>query len=153
MIFIGIDPGQNKSGFVVCNEFKPIDCGIEDNEDVRELLINANIVRGMPAKLIIEKPICRKWSGSSVSETAIWAGIFQSAWPDWRNVELLTRQKVRMRTVGKKATDAKIKRYLIDRFPQFVDNCFKNFRADIWQAYALVVVYLDGIGGVYVDAK
>jgi hypothetical protein len=74
--------------------------------------------------------------------------------------DMLTRQAVRMHTVGKKATDAKIREYLIERFDQdsfernrsgvYVDKgstYFAGFHDDIWQAYALVVAFIDKLKG------
>ena len=143
MIFVGIDPGTTKSAYVVTDHYEPMYCAKVDNEKMRDLLINANIVEGRSARLIIEVPICRKWAGREVSDTAIWAGIFLSSWPDFHGAyrDMLTRQAVRMHTVGKKATDAKIIAYLKERFT--APGIFDAFKADIWQAYALVVTFID----------
>ncbi len=145
MIFVGIDPGTTESAYVVTDHYEPLYCAKVDNERMRDLLINANIVEGRSARLIIEVPICRKWAGREVSDTAIWTGIFLSSWPDFHGAyrDMLTRQAVRMHTVGKKATDAKIRAYLEQRFKNEHDEWFAGFKADIWQAYALVVTFID----------
>lgn len=148
MIYVGIDPGTEKSAYIVTDEYEPMYSAKIPNEDLRRQLINANIVEGKDARLIIEVPICRKWAGREVSDTAIWTGIFLASWPDFNGAyaDMVTRQSVRMHTVGRKATDASIRKYLIDRFDQdMLSNWFAGFKEDIWQAYALVVTFLDKI--------
>lgn len=149
MIFIGIDPGTKESAYVVTDYYEPMYCAKVDNEKMRDLLVNGNIVEGRSARLIIEMPICRKWAGRSVSDTAIWTGIFLSSWPDFQGAyrDMMNRQTVRMHTVGRKATDAKIKAYLKERFKDKGDEWFAGFKADIWQSYALIVTFLDKKGG------
>ena len=147
MYYVAIDPGLKQSAYIVADLYKPLESAIIDNRLMRWQLINSNITSGMPARLIIERPVCQKYAGSDVGETIRWTGIFQASWPEWEEVVLISRQKVKMRTVGKKATDAKIKAYLKERFAN-TPEWFKNFKADIWQAYALLVVYLDEIRGV-----
>ena len=169
MIYVGIDPGTEKSAIITTDGYKPTWCQIIDNESMVGQLTNSVCVRGMQAKMIIERPVCRNYSGAEVSDTALWTGMFIRSWPDWWDVETINRQKIRMRTAGKKATDSKIRDYLIERFdPEHFESIkymkgerygehkyyydrgsewFKNFREDIWQAYALIVVYLDEIGG------
>jgi hypothetical protein len=162
MICIGIDPGPEYSAYVVTDEYEPMYCAKVENSNMRGLLVNGNIIDNHVARLVIEVPVCRKWSGQSICITAIWVGIFLSAWPRMAQamVDMLTRQAVRMHTVGKKATDASIREYLIERFDKdsfernksgvYVDKgstYFAGFHDDIWQAYALVVTFLDRING------
>ena len=173
MLYLGVDPGQTKSAYVLSEEYKPIRSGKIDNTTLREMLVNANIAGGLPAKMLIEIPVGRKWSGKSVSETALWAGIFISAWVDWLDVAQITRSKVRMNLCGRSGNDSKIRAYLIERFDPdnfesikikkgdnkgkhkyYLDRgseWFAGFADDVWQAYALTVYYLDSIGGANVS--
>lgn len=154
--YIGIDPGLDRSAVIVTDQYEPVRWGYMANKELRDQLINANIVSGMPAKVIIEKPICRKYAGADVSDTAIWTGIFIASWPEPWEVELLSRSKVSMNTPHvRKANDSTIKKDIIKRFPEFAAK-FDAFslkvddkiKLDIFQAYALVVVYLDTKGGI-----
>lgn len=166
MLYVGIDPGQFQSGYVVTEEYRPTQHGKVDNLMLRNLLIASFCSED--SRLIIEQPVGRKWSGASISETAYWAGVFASAWHDFPAVILKNRQSVRMNTVGKSATDSKIRDYLVERFDPdnfesikykkggqagqhkyYMDrgsDFFDGFTDDVWQAYALVVVHLDGRG-------
>lgn len=161
MIVVGVDPGPEYSAYVVTDEYEPMYCAKVENEDLWRNLRGENFNTDSKPKLIIEVPVCRKWSGQDICNTAMWVGIFLSAWPYMEEamLDMLTRQAVRMHTVGKKATDASIRKYLIERFDPdnfeknksgvYVDKgstYFAGFREDIWQAYALVVTYLDKRG-------
>jgi hypothetical protein len=113
--------------------------------------------------LVIEKPICRKYAGADISNTAIWTGVFWNAWPNFNDVVLIGRQAVKMNLVGKKGNDSKIRDYLIKRFDQDSfretksgvwklklegSKWFDGFIKDIWQAYALLVYFIDKSRGI-----
>ena len=97
--------------------------------------------------LAIEKPVCRKWAGSDISETAIWTGVFKASFCG--RVELITRSKIRWHIVGeKKANDKMVRASLIERIhPEY--NIHKNpgplegIVEDIWQALAVAVTCYD----------
>ena len=145
-MFMSIDPGLTKSGYVYSFNLSPMHCGILENNELISLLVNTspNI-----EKLIIERPVCHKWSGASLSDTAIWTGRFIQA--SGAPFVLINRQKVRMSLVGKKASDAKIRNYLIENFyPEYTrknPGIFEGFKEDIWQAYALLITYNKMTGG------
>lgn len=146
MIIMSIDPGLTKSGYVVSNKLIPKECGKIDNDSLIDLL-HSKYEIGLDLT-IIERPVCRKWAGSEVSDTAIWCGRFIEASPCL--VSLINRQKVRMVLVGKTANDSKIRKYLINRFePGYTlkePGMFEGFHDDVWQAFALTVTYLIGRG-------
>ncbi len=158
MQILGIDPGPKKSAYCLSTMYQPTEYGKVDNNELVYALTNANITEGFPATAIIEKPVCRKWSGAEVSDTAIQAGVFSAYWP--MKTIWMTRQKIKMALVGRKGNDARIRAYLIERFDQdnfkknkkgiYVDQgseFFKDFKDDVWQAYALNVVYMDELLG------
>lgn len=140
-MIIGVDPGPEESGYVICDRFKPYVSDKVKNDSLIRILENETRID----LVLIERPVCRKWAGASVSDTAIWTGRFMQASPV--KVGLINRQKVRMHMVGKKATDADIRFKIIERFyPEYClkePGMFKGFKSDIWQAYALIVTYLD----------
>ncbi len=142
MKVIAIDPGLTESGYVISNNLIPQSCGKVDNDNLIEILYSEVDLE----LTIIERPVCRKWAGSEVSDTAIWAGRFIEASPC--EVSLINRQKVRMALVGNKATDSKIRTYIIERFePGYKlkePGIFIGFKEDIWQAFALTVTYFKG---------
>jgi hypothetical protein len=157
MRIFGVDPGLEKSAFVEVKHYEPINCGIVDNESFVKNLCGAAIIGGLRAIMVIEIPICRKWSGAEVSNTAIWAGRFIQAWP--YPVIQISRSKVRGLLGCHRGGDSMIRKTLIDRFDPdsfkkskadvYVDNgssWFKGFKTDIWQAYAAAVAGLDDMG-------
>ncbi len=145
-MIMSIDPGLNKSGYVISNILIPQECGIMDNDS---LLVKQYHETDLDLT-IIERPVCRKWAGAEVSDTAIWTGRFIEA--SQCEVSLINRQKVRMVLVGKKATDSKIRKYLINRFePGYTPKepgMFAGFTDDVWQAFALTVTYFIGKGEI-----
>lgn len=154
----GVDPGLEKSAFAEMKGYTPVSCGIVDNEVFIKDLCGAAIIGGLRAIMVIEIPICRKWSGADVSNTAIWAGRFIQAWP--YPVIQISRSKVRGVLGCHRGGDSMIRKTLIDRFDPgsfkktkagvYIDDgseWFNGFKKDIWQAYAAAVAYLDDMGG------
>lgn len=165
---IAIDPGERESGYVIMSGYrvetdpyfktsyslKPADK--VDNKTMR-LIIEDCVLRNPVVLTVIEKPVCRKWAGKSVSETAIWAGIFASA--SWGSSYMLTRSKVRWHICGsKRGNDSEIISKLIERFcprvfhaglerPTMIREAkrkyFYGFKGDCWQAFATGVTLID----------
>ena len=148
-MIIAIDPGPKESGMVVIeDEFTmfPDVFGKLDNKELGEVITSQ-----VKADIVIEKPVCRKWAGREVSDTAIVTGWL--AGQTYLPVYLLTRSKVRGHFKCMRGGDKAVKSVLIERFAPGVRNYgkgikgeagfFYGFVSDVWQAYALGVAYLD----------
>lgn len=120
--------------------------GKVDNKELGEMIAGQ-----VKADIVIEKPVCRKWAGREVSDTAIVTGWL--AGQTYLPVYLLTRSKVRGHFKCMRGGDKAVKSVLIERFAPGVRNhgkglkddpgFFYGFVSDVWQAYALGVAYLD----------
>ncbi|MEA5033381.1 MAG: hypothetical protein VB025_14630 [Sphaerochaeta sp.] len=96
-------------------------------------------------------------AGKDVYETCIWIGRFKQ-WFIERSttVDTITRTSVKQHLCGStRAKDPNVVQALVDRFAPLSTNYgkgtkkepgwFYGFKADIWQAYALGVTYLDSL--------
>jgi len=149
-VILSIDPGIKRTGWVVSDidTLRPLEKGIEEypyEEDFRGFLESIHPI----THVVIEKPVCQKWSGSDVSETAILTGHIASALRHCR-VTLITRSKVKG-VLAPRGNDSAIITALHNKFTPGDPNLgkgtkkdpgwFYGFKGDIWQAYALGVVY------------
>ena len=150
---LAIDPGNFNSAAVIIdvNTYRPLRAVKAKNEDVMriireggydEAVIEMVASYGMPV-------------GEETFDTCVWIGRFMEASlfilkPTAR----LKRMKVKMNICNNsRARDSNITQALIDRFAKNVPNMgkgtkkapgwFYGFKADIWQAYALGVTYID----------
>ena len=161
-MYLGIDPGLKQSAIVTTDMYRPLRVGIIDNDSMLDQLTNAVVTGGARAKMIIEIPICRKWSGSDISYTAIWTGRFIQAWPYPNAVRQISRSKVKGLLGCHRGGDSAVRKTLIERFDPGAykitkagvwvlkpegSQWFEGFKKDIWQAYAAVVAHLDEVGG------
>lgn len=147
MIVIGIDPGPVKSALCGWDGEKPFDPQYSENSYILSSLSRLCILKSFSV-LAIEKPVCQRYSGSSVSDTAIQAGVFKGAWK--RDlVYLITRSKIRWH-IGKnrQTNDSLVRKNLIDRiYPDY--NLHHNpgplvgIVEDTWQALAVAVTCFD----------
>ena len=154
---LAIDPGNTTSGYcIIDSETKrakvfgkaPNRAVMKDivkSLDYDEAVIEMVASYGMPV-------------GMTVFETCVWIGRFTQAIEDdflgCVPVKFLRRQQVKLNLCkSNKATDATIRQALVDRFDKDASNYgkgtkdkpgwFYGFKADIWQAYALGVTYID----------
>lgn len=115
MIF-AIDPGTTKSGWCLYHDEVVLRSGVDDNEKVRAMLLNA---RNAGWALAIE------WIesfgmavGKEVFITVRWIGRFMECTQSPDAVMLIPRKEVKMLLCGSmKAKDANIRQALLDRFP------------------------------------
>ena len=150
---MAIDPGNVYSGYVVvgAEDMRPIEIGKVENETVIERVQNSDI-----DELVIEMVASYGMPvGRSVFETCVHIGrLMQAASSVSIKTARLYRQDVKLNVChSNKANDATITQALIDRFAPDTPNrgkgykkepgWFYGFKADIWQAYALAVTYLD----------
>ncbi len=149
MKILAIDPGNIKSAYCLIdtNTYKPSSFGKQDNN---WLLGFMNTQGALFDKVIIEMiasygmPV-----GKEVFDTCVWIGRFkQIAESQDLEVEYIYRKDEKMNIChSMKAKDSNIRQALIDRFGEVGTKknpgWFYGFKADIWQAYAVGVTYLD----------
>lgn len=156
---VAIDPGNVYSGYCLMDAltYKPLAfdkvknetlldylfyslCGSFDDTTVAIEMI-AHYGSGMPA-------------GKTVFDTCVWIGRFIQIVNGVYPYELVYRTEEKMTLCGStKANDATIRQALVDRFAPDTSNhgkgtkkepgWFYGFKADVWQAYAVGVTYLD----------
>ena len=148
-----IDPGTTQSAFcsIDSNTYRPVAFAKIDNE---RLLMSLRLV---PIEaVVIERLACYGMPvGREVLETCEWVGRFtEAACRAGMAVHYIYRQDEKMTLChNARANDATIKRALIDRFAQHDlrsgkgtkvnPDWFYGFAADVWQAYAVGVTWLD----------
>ena len=151
MLVIGVDPGPTKSALCGWDGKRPFFPNYSENDDICGDITRIHIDK-TDAILAVEKPVCQRYSGSEVSETAIQAGVFKGIWGP-KDVHLITRSKIRWH-IGKirKTTDSVVRSRLIDRIhPDY--NLHHNpgvligIVKDTWQALAVAVTCYDLIEG------
>lgn len=167
MRILAIDPGNVESAWVSFERvkrsingtiFRILGCAKEMNDTVLEGLKHDEFGHNI---LVMEEIIGRKWSGREVSETAFWSGRLCEA--SQADFALVNRSKIRWH-IGqeRKTTDATTTMKLIERFcPEIYsdfesgtltrlkainaarEKYFKQFKGDIWQAFAAGVTWYD----------
>jgi hypothetical protein len=141
---LAIDPGLEKSGFVVWDGGSVLASGIEDNDWILRRIRNSNnpIVCEMIASYGMAV-------GKSVFETCVWIGRFQEAClvagSPWN---ILYRLDVKLHVCkSPKAKDGNIRQALLDRIGPV--GTLKNqgplfgVKSHIWAALALAVTFFD----------
>lgn len=151
-MIIAIDPGNIESAYVLMtDEYEPIEFSKSRNEEVRDYLASSDC-----KELVIEMVASYGMPvGATVFETCVEIGrLIQIADLKQISTTLVYRREVKRNICGVvTAKDANIIQALIDRFAKDTPNrgkgtkkdpgYFYGFKADIWQAYALGVTYLD----------
>jgi hypothetical protein len=154
MRILAIDPGPERSAYVVYEGGALIDMGIEDNSFLWDVVAlgSKQMIRGKEVHLVIEKvesygmPV-----GRDVFETCFWIGRFDAE----RWAYLMPRKEVKMHLCGTmKAKDSNIRQALIDRYGgaggrrkavglKAAPGPLYGVKKDIWSALALAVTYHD----------
>lgn len=120
MIF-AIDPGPEKSAYVVWNGEKVSDCQHLDNVDLLKLCLhgsNADYAHGgLIMSLVVEGVESFGMAvGKETFETVFWSGRFCQAWPDSKFVRVY-RKEVKLHLCGScRAKDTNIRQAILDRF-------------------------------------
>lgn len=152
---LAIDPGSSESAFVLMDQVTchASEFGKIPNEEMRSQLLRYRInTKQLAVEMIASygMPV-----GREVFDTCVWIGRFLEAWESLGGTAALVyRKDEKMQICGSpRANDATIRQALIDRYAYNVPNkgkgtksdpgWFYGFKADIWQAYAVGVTYLD----------
>lgn len=155
MIF-AIDPGNVYSGWCLLNmaTYEPLTFGKDENAAVLRAM--ASWAEQIDAVVIERLQNYGMPVGRSVLETCEWVGRF-AQFADGLGglpVEYVYRQEEKLAIChSPRANDATIRQALVDRFAGGASNhgkgtkeepgWFYGFRADVWQAYAVGVTWLD----------
>lgn len=161
VLIFAIDPGTDFSGFCIAfgSDLKPLKQGkIQNSElysEIQQAKLQAKCSR-VRLHVVIEMiasygmPV-----GREVFDTCVWIGrLAQYAEDLGAAVDFIYRQEEKQSIChSSKANDATIKQALIDRFAYKVPNkgkgtkkepgWFYGFKADVWQAYAVLVTYAE----------
>lgn len=169
---IAIDPADKLSGWVLidCDDYRPLAFGKMENMDLRECIRSGEFGdvklwgndEVLPAIEMVSSygmPV-----GKEVFDTCVWIGrfieLFARAHHGYSKLytakpELIYRKNVKINLCGghANAKDANVRQALIDRFASTPNgkgtkndpDWFYGFFADVWQAYAVAVTYLDMI--------
>ena len=153
---LAIDPGNKESGFCLIDgeDYVPINFGKWENEKLRTQI--AARWKNQVDKVVIEMVASYGMAvGETVFETVFWIGrFFEAVGSGGATRDRLKRIEVKKNLCHNAAAkDANITQALIDRFAPDTRNhgkgtkadpgWFYGFKADIWQAYALGVTYID----------
>lgn len=155
MRILGIDPGNEESGYVYTNEnLKPIRFGKVSNE----LLLSAIYDHQLDTEHIAIEMVASYGMavGASVFDTCVWIGKFCEALENINGVkpQFIYRKDEKMNMChSMKANDSTITQALVDRFAYGIGNhgkgtkkepgWFYGFKKDVWQSYAVLVTYND----------
>lgn len=165
-MILAIDPGNIESGWVLISEVdcKPVRFGKDDNLKVLEVIRRSFLdygVRDFAIEMIASygMPV-----GREVFETCKWIGCFEQivrslmGYPEELPVHYILRREEKLAIChSPTANDATIRQALVDRFAYGTRNhgkgtkkepgFFYGFKADVWQAYAVGITYLDKVKG------
>lgn len=153
MSILAIDPGSEKSAWVLFEGWLPKRFGIEENELVvcdvlprfkragRVLAIESMHAMGMP-------------QSQDVLDTQFWAGRFAQAWGE-SFLKILRREVKLHMCANSRAKDANIRQAVIDRFPPTGDGKtgqigtkkqpgpLYGVSKDVWSALAIAITCLE----------
>ncbi len=171
---LAIDPANIESGWVLMDAvtYEPIAFNKTPNEDFRDMIYAGRFegvddyveIEGSDECVVAIEMVASYGMpvGREVFETCVWIGRLMEACIKARhgyahlyeNPELVYRKNVKTHLCGHtNAKDANVRQALIDRFAKTArgkgtkkePDWFYGFRADMWQAYAVGVTYLDWI--------
>ena len=153
---LAIDPGTTQSGYVTMDmeTYKPLDFGKLPN-DILLNIVDCLDSSGTIDTAVIEMPQffgANMTAGATVFETCVWVGRFMGTLTV--DPKRMYRSSIKAIVTGSaRATDAQVRQVLIERFAKHDmkngkgtkanPDWFYGFRADMWQAYAAGVAYID----------
>lgn len=157
MKVLAIDPGNTQSAYVYMDGYMPERFGKVDNDELLHLMTREDL-RGAPTVIEVVKSYGMS-VGQTVFDTCIWIGRFtQQAVTYGKPFFYIPRMAVKMNLCKhSSAKDGNVRVALIDRFAlhdrqrgkgtKKNPDVFYGFAADVWQAYAVGVTYLDREAG------
>lgn len=163
---LAIDPGNEKSAFVVWSGERVIRYGKVHNEallrDLERVGRDAGMLGGLDIQDVAIEMVASYGMpvGAEVFDTVFWAGRFVQAWGgDFTRVY---RREVKLHLCGdSRAKDGNIRAALIDRFGPGRDKAvgtkadpgpLHGIKADVWQALAVALTYAETKGADHAAA-
>jgi hypothetical protein len=155
MKLLAIDPGSERSAWLLLEDGKPSEFGYESNEDLYFRLIQYRH-SGWSAAVIESVDSYGMAVGREVFETVFWTGRYFEALIVEIPVVRLTRRKVKLHLCGTStAKDANVRQALIDRFggiggksaaigTKAAPGPLYGVSGDVWAALAVAVAWADG---------
>jgi len=151
MRILAIDPGSEKSAWVMFGCGKVVAHGLELNEVIREkIYFRHNYVGHW--HLAIEMVACYGMPvGAEVFDTCVWIGRFVEAWQPLAH-SFVYRKDVKIHLCGSMlAKDSNIRQALIDRFggkekaigKKATPGPLYGIKKDMWSALAVAVTFAD----------
>lgn len=126
MLILAIDPGTEKSGWVLYEptEMKVLDSCVKDNKSALLVLSEFDVHEKKDLYLVFERIVCQGMPvGKETFDTVEFVGAclytYYDLW-DWENRHkyTVTRHQVKIHLCGSaRAKDANIRQAIIDRFP------------------------------------
>lgn len=172
---LAIDPANVESGWVLMDAvtYEPLAFNKTANEDFRDMIYSGRFdgvddyveVEGSDECVVAIEMVASYGMpvGKEVFDTCVWIGRFVESCMKARQgyahlyeqPELVYRKNVKTHLCGghTNAKDANVRQALIDRFAKTASgkgtkkepDWFYGFKADMWQAYAVGVTYLDWV--------
>ena len=152
MSILAIDPGYERSAWLVLHDGMPGDHGLEPNEVILEGLRAGG--HGGPDFVVIEQIESFGMAvGREVFETVFWSGRFAEAAYPIRAIQL-PRRAVKLALCGSaRAKDPNIRQALIDRFGgsaaigrKASPGPLYGIAGDVWSALGVAVTFADAPG-------
>lgn len=159
---IAIDPGNEKSGYVVAEHdgqeiVAILEAGKTDNRYIYDVLLTNMGSYDLAVEMVASYGMA---VGKTVFDTCVFIGRVlefarhRTGEKFYSDCRLIYRKDEKLNICGTmKAKDANIRQALIDRYAAGVSNSgkgtkkepgfFYGFKADIWQAFAVAVTYFD----------
>jgi len=154
-VILAIDPGPERSAYVLLKNGKPFESVIVDNELLLERISPTRFL-GLAKQMVIEGIESQGMAvGKETFTTCIWIGRFIEAWFDRRGetTEIIYRSQVKMHLCGNlRAKDTNIRQALIDRYGPGKHKAvglvtskgpLYGIKSHCWQALAVGVTYFD----------
>lgn len=151
---LAIDPGNERSAWVLYENDRLLRFGIDDNYALLESIADGDLHgQSTPYEPLVIEMIASYGMpvGREVFETCVWIGRFVQA---WRGPHMpVYRRDVKLHLCGQaRAKDGNIRQALIDRFGPGKDKAIGTKKApgplyqvskDVWSALAVAVTYSD----------
>ena len=145
MIILSIDPGNIDSAYVLTDNYTLLEFAKIDNKSMRD-----KVIEHSPGHLVIEAIASYGMAvGKEVFETCFQIGRLMQIADDYNiPCDLVYRKDVKLNLCGSpRAKDSNIIQALKDRFgdkgTKASPGFFYGFSKDVWQAYAVVVTWID----------
>lgn len=146
MNILAVDPGTEKSAWVILHNENIVRMGIDENSHVLKIL-SETIVDTVVIEMIASYGMA---VGKEVFETCVWIGRFIQACDGNSPVERIFRHEIKMYLCGNtRAKDSNIRQALLDRYgppgTKKAPGKLYGIKKDMWAALAVAVTFQDRV--------